>query len=328
MNRLVSLKKKYIKEQVSAVLKLIVLSFATVTVLVVGAWSWFVDDSDANADNVVMTLNTVESLEVSVNDSAFSTRIDLSNDTDILDNLKMRDVTGYKQGFLIPKFKSDIGVSEPNLAVSWDTAVANQDYISLTLRFRTKSQSDIYVASGTKVSTFCENQGAPLNGVDAVNKSAYGDFSRDAIVGALRMNAFDSSGNYKFLWIPRPDIYLEASADYQQYTLYTDLSSDDQRAMETTTHACYPANVNKALYRYNAGSSGIIASETAFTATAYDAASGDSTTKIATTSVKSGDYYVSNPVTLNIWVEGCDAEALRALSGGKYELVLKFVART
>ena len=327
MNRRMSLKKKYIKKQVNAVLKLLMLFLATLSVFVVGAWSWFNNSSNADSDSINMTLNTIESLEVSVNNSEFSTHIDLSSDTDILNNLKMRDVTGFNSGFLIPKFNSDIGISEPNLSVSWDSAVANQDYISLTLVFRTKEQSDIYVASGTKVSTYCENQGAPLDGVDSVNKSSYGDFSRDAIVGALRMNAFDSLGAYKFLWIPRPDVYLEVSDDHQQYDLHTNLALSEQLTKKTTIHTCYPTNINKAIYECDGSKQNIITSESAFTANAQDDASGSSTTKITATSIKDGDYYVSQPVTFNIWLEGCDAEALRALSGGKYEIVLNFVAK-
>ncbi len=326
MNRRMSLKKKYIKKQVNAVLKLLMLFLATLSVFVVGAWSWFNDSSNADSDSINMTLSTIESLEVSVNNSEFSTHINLSDDTDILENLNMRDVTGFNSGFLIPKFKNDIGISDLDLSASWDSAVANRDYISLTHVFRTEKQSGIYVASGTKVLTYCEKQGAPLSGVDAVNKSAFGDFSRDAIVGALRMNAFDSFGAYKFLWIPRPDIYLQASNDHQQYQLYTSLSLSEQRAKETLIHTCYNTNLNKAPYECD-DSQNVITSESAFTANAYDDASGNPITKIATTSIKDGNYYVSQPVTFNIWLEGCDAEALRALSGGKYEIALNFIAK-
>ena len=307
-------------------LKLLMLFLATLSVFVVGAWSWFNNSSNADADSIKMTLSTVESLEVSVNNSEFSTRIDLSDDTDIFDNLNMRDVTGFNNGFLIPKFKNDIGISDPNLSVSWDNAIPNQDYISLTLVFRTEKQSDIYVASGTKVSTYCENQGAPLNGTGALNKSSFGDFSRDAIVGALRMNAFDSNDSYKFLWIPRPDVYLETSADHQLYTLHTNLSLSEQRAKGTLIHTCYNTNINKAPLVCDENQN-VITSESAFTASAYDDASGNSITRIATTYIREGNYYVSLPVTFNIWLEGCDAEALRALSGGKYEIALNFIAK-
>lgn len=327
MNRHVSLKKKYINKQVNAVLKLLMLFLATLSVFVVGAWSWFTDSSDADSDSIDMTINTVEALEVSVNGSDFSTRIDLSDDTDILDNLKMRDVTGFNSGFLIPKFKNDIGISDPNLSVSWDNAIPNQDYISLTLVFRTEKKSDIYVASGTKVSTYCENQGAPLDGVDSVNKSSFGDFSRDAIVGALRMNVFDSAAAYKFLWIPRPDVYLEVSDDHQQYKLHTNLPLLEQRAKKTVIHTCYPDNINRLMNSYEGSNQNIITSESAFTANVYDAASDGDRTKIATTYISEGKYYVSKPVTFNIWLEGCDAEALRALSGGKYEIALNFIAK-
>ena len=325
MNRHMSLKKMYIKKQVNAVLKLLMLFVATLSVLVVGAWSWFNSASDADSDDIKMTISTIEALEVSVSNSSFSTHIDLSRDTEILDNLKMRDVTGFDSGFLVPKFNSDIGISEPNLSASWDSAVANEDYLSFELVFRTKKQSDIYIASGTKVSTYCENQGAPLDGADALNKSSYGDFSRDAIVGALRMNVFDSAG-YKFLWIPRPDIYLEASADHQRYDLHTNLALNEQRTRKTIIHTCYGTNLNKAL-RDCGESENVIASASAFTANAYDEASGSNITKIATTFIKDGDYYYSQPVIINIWLEGCDTEALRALSGGKYEIALNFIAK-
>lgn len=326
MNRRMSLKKKYIKKQVNAVLKLLMLFLATLSVFVVGAWSWFNDSSNADSDSINMTLSTIESLEVSVNNSEFSTHINLSDDTDILENLNMRDVTGFNSGFLIPKFKNDIGISDLDLLATWDNAVPNQHYISLTLVFRTEKQSDIYVASGTKVLTYCEKQGASLSGADAVNKSDFGDFSRDAIVGALRMNAFDSAGAYKFLWIPRPDIYLQASADHQRYQLNTNLSLSEQHEKETLIHTCYNTNINKAPYECDE-SKNVITSESAFTANAYDDASGNPITKIATTSMRDGDYYVSQPVTFNIWLEGCDAEALRALSGGKYEIALNFIAK-
>lgn len=153
-----------------------------------------------------------------------------SDTYDLLYDYKPIDVTGNGVKLIRPAM--NYGNWSVNTASNnYSNAEANVQYISFDLIVRSKGACTVSLDEGAYAKGNCEN--APgdgrLTGSSAANKSTYGNFSRDAIVGAVRVAFcnYDNSGDENFnttkllteeqttyqsepslLWLPRPDLYL------------------------------------------------------------------------------------------------------------------------
>ncbi len=328
------LRENYKKKQRKAVLKLISLLLVVATLIATAAWSWFrdADSAHAAANGLGITLKS-QNLLLSVDDGAtFSSGINLS---EMLVDLDMVPATGlgYKLGttedaqnyLFVPVTAYDAnGQTTLNTDVEWPEAVPNKDYIYLKVIFRTEFPAEIYIGSGTAVTTDCDKEGNSFKGDNVVNVSRFGDFSRDAIVGALRMSVSEPNreDQLRFLWIPRPDVSLRKSSS-GVYTLATDVSSNN---LWGGRHEFFDAD-NSMDFR-----DGCAVSSAVFTATAKGNGGANVKTKIGDTVYDSSmTTDESSPVYtctsyIKIWIEGRDAEADRALSRGRFKFNLNFVA--
>ena len=332
MNEHKPLQMNFKKKQRKAVLKLVALLLVVVTLLLSSAWAWFrgEDDQHATAHGIQITLGSPNSLLISVSapdqvvdeeNIEWKNSIDIISDTDLLDNLDMIPVTGLgyalsngENYLYVPGLKYDAnGEVSVNRDVDWSEARENVDYISLKVSFKTAFPADIYIGKGTTVTTWSQDNGFDLVGDNIGNVSKYGDFSRDAIVGALRMSVSYPETESKFLWVPRPDVYLSKDVASDEYIL----TASDQVLADcwNGSHTYYD------LTKYAASTKGCAMSSGAFTATENSAVGANELTKIGST-----EDGVTCTVFLKIWIDGCDSEAVQALSRGKFRLNLNFVA--
>lgn len=298
------------------------LLLATMMLLSVAVWAWFALQQNADADGLNITMGASKNLDMSLDGgSTFHSSIDLLGDDDqqyigesnkIKDKLYMYDITSDGDTFWSPKFlEQTSGIRTPDTTTDWSYAVANSAYISETIKFRTTFPADIYMGKNTAITT----SATTLVGATAGNISDSGDFSRDCVVGALRISAVNSDNKLCFVMIPRSDVELVQASD-GTFTVSTgDAVSDDAKK-----HTYYPDN-------YQSVGTTVTKNDTllGFTAVENGAAPNDST-KIATTVLNPEDGYYYGTATVNIWLEGCDAETRRVLSGGKYNITLDFVA--
>lgn len=277
------------------------------------------------------------------------------------------------------------------------------NYISLDFYVRSK-QNDIKVLGSSFLAAGSEVADPPksLKGVDIYRHSSYGAaendtnaFSADAIVGAMRVSLVgeqvtsvqsksngyfsDSENNetasLRFLWLPRPDIYLQTDNNSDNWRLFTgikpsgnseqgDLSGDaiDALANETYVHSFYegkyiPENdingVHKGLIEKKYCDSNVktvsgidttkvpgyfFVSKTASgniptlgqSAPLFSQAETEQSTTSDITFRKAGndnrsiDNYYVYKFTLNLWIEGEDAEARRCMNTGIFNLELDF----
>lgn len=337
MNEQKPLQNNYRKKQRKAVLKLVALLLVAATLFATSAWSWFRSEDNQKATANGLQIGTLdEGLEMSIKVngeySRFSRAIDIVSyaNGELLKDLDMIPLTGlgYKVSSTnkvhlynpVFTYKAD-GTAVPlQTATVWTEGVANRDYISLEVKFRSVDPVIIYLGSGTEVVMRSENNGQPPN------ISEYGDFSRDAIVGALRMSVCDANENLKFIWIPRPDVRLNKYDD-GTYSLNSGIEIKDYWA---GVHAYYATDANKT----SLSRTGCAQASGAFTATADGGTSltdktlvGEANTQMEKMLVGNEykDYYVCSAI-FRIWVDGCDEEAVRALSRGEFNLKLNFVA--
>ncbi len=300
----------------NTLLRHVSLLIATLMLLSVAVWAWFSMQTNANANGLNVTLGAGKNLDMSLDlGKTYHGTFDLLGEDDqqyistnnqIKDKLNMFDVTSDGKVFWNPKFKEQTdGLRQPdvNSQEQWTHPNPNYAYISETITFRTTFPADIYMGKNTAITTSTNK----LVGADAENKSDRGDFSRDCIVGALRISAIDSNNQLKFVMIPRSEIKLVEASD-GSFTANTNNTSN--------IHTYYPES-------YQSGTTTKQAL-TAFTAVDGGKAPNDNT-KIATTTASSDGYYYGT-ATVNIWLEGCDEETRRVLSGGKFNISLDFVA--
>ncbi len=285
------------------------------------------------------------------------------------------------------------------------------NYISLDFYARSKTK-DINITSNSFLAAGCETGYSGddstgnqlLTGANTYRKSSYGGtsnvFSADAIVGAMRVSlvgapvdsasassetftntnqennvtgqTWDQAAALKFVWLPRPDIYLETDDEANNWQLHTGIGPNSQYSDKTYYHSFYygntvTGNVKKTLTenRYfdsnvksftNTEGSNLYSSPSVFkvsqttgdselgnighypklgqsasitsgnNATAPPSEQNISFTASTLNPNDSRDtkgYYVYK-YSLNIWIEGEDAEARRSMNTGVFKLELEF----
>lgn len=284
------------------------------------------------------------------------------------------------------------------------------NYISLDFYIRSKQQNiNVTGESFLAAASEAAESAKPLKGDSVYRCSSYGAaegnqnaFSADAVVGAMRIsllgapvdsvstsngvttetgyggvsgeNAWSTAAQLRFLWLPRPDIYLKTDNNSNNWRLYTGIkpsgNSDqgdltgtqlDEIAKSTYTHSFYEGQtvtggVKKGLEKKNYSDAQVyLVPETDTTANVFHVTKISSTdSQVGTTgytptfgqsaNVASGapetskniqftaapndnretsGYYVYK-FTLNIWIEGEDAEARRSMNNGEFNLELDF----
>lgn len=308
-------------------LKQIALLSTTAMILILAVFAWFSSKETADASGLNVTMSSSNNMLISLDDGVtFLNGIDLmdadvqqyiSLDNKILDVINMKDITSDGKTFYRPVFLDNANDRTPDTTRNWENETGNNSvYISEKITFRTSVPSDIFIGPDTSITTSAENDKLLLSSTEPVgigNQSGFGNFSKDCIVGALRISAITSEGDLCYVMIPRKDIeMIKTTTDgVTSYSLVT----GDKVSSNTKVHEYYYSPITPAgddLY-IKTTSDNVI-----------DAFSTD-VTPIATTTLKENGFYEAT-ATVNIWLEGTDPETTRALSGGKYTISLDFIA--
>lgn len=216
----------------------------------------------------------------------------------------------------------------------YSLADPNVQYITFDLYFRSKNNSvPIKLGAGSWAKGECEINSHSYTGSSADNKSTYGDFSKDAVVGAVRIafvpytknlpSSFANLAAYQddtpqyladsasLLWLPKPELHLNepSGGGLTGWTLNTNATDSDH-----TYYGIFESGHPKQVKTYsNTITTAMITQQN------RDFAQINS-------SVHIGDYYYTK-VSVRIWVEGTDAEARRATSGGKFGVNFMFTTK-
>mgnify|MGYP004531054595 CR=1 FL=1 len=290
-----------------------------------GIQAWFTDKSSAEADGINVECQAPDGIEIAVvkhkdpAPTAYTTgkiTLDKTN-YPFLKDLQLTEITGDGTYFRKPALIQSDGKANVNLEGEWSEPKVNLHYLSFDLYIRSKSQYNIAIG---KKSTIKPNapQLTSQDGTGIINKSKYGNFSRDAVVGAVRFSVVDYNTapfTKKLLWLPAPNIFLDQNGD--EYTL-----SDDKQSGVSYSHVYYDTKKKKqtvssaeqdAAFVVNKGFVG-----GKFT---YELGKNQRIAEL-TKSKDSTDPYYSAMVTCNMWIEGEDEEARLALVNGKFKVNL------
>ena len=303
-----------------------------------GIQAWFTDKSSAEADGINVECQAPDGIKIAVvkhNDPApKDTEYTVGNiklnktNCKFLENLQLTEITSDGTDFYKPALIQTGGQAQVDTKADWSPAAANQHYLSFDLYIRSKSQDNIAIGKKSTIKPDAP-QLTSQDGTGIKNKSKYGNFSRDSVVGAVRFSVVDYKSApplKKLLWLPAPNILLEQTTDV--YTL-----SDDMPSGESYSHVYYDTNrvqhtvsstdVDKAFVVNNDGFDG-----GKFT---YELGQNQNIAQLKKSSDTDTDPYYGDcgaMVTCNMWIEGEDAEARLALVNGKFKVNLVLTKET
>ena len=292
-----------------------------------GIQAWFTDKSSAEADGINVECQAPDGIKIAVvkhgdpapKDTEYTVGNIKLNKTNckFLENLQLTEITSDGTDFYKPALIQTGGQAQVDPTADWSPADANQHYLSFDLYIRSKSQYNIAIGNKSTIKPDAP-QLTSQDGTGIKNKSKYGNFSRDSVVGAVRFSVVDYKSappSKKLLWLPAPNIFLDQNGD--EYTL-----SDDKQSGVSYSHVYYDTKKKKqtvssaeqdAAFVVNKGFVG-----GKFT---YELGKNQRIAEL-TKSKDSTDPYYSAMVTCNMWIEGEDAEARLALVNGNFRVNL------
>ena len=254
-----------------------------------------------------------------------------------MDGLFMSEVTGDGSSFKIPKLLQYDQVAYVDRTQDFEDAVANDNYMSFDLYFRSQSNYSIALLNDSAIEPVNRDSISgthDYDGADAANEASM----KPGAIGAVRMSILNCEANneQELLWIPAPNVWYNGLTDH----LYTGLSATGTGNYSftnkgsayyngsslaltdeaTTSHSYYSAaNANRTTWAN--GENNVKAS----TAGDYKLGSSDSddiTVVTLPNEDPNGFYY--GHIRVNLWIEGEDSEARLRLVNGKFNMSLNF----
>lgn len=311
----------------SLIMKNLIVMAVLIILALTGVISWFTNKTKAEADGINVTCEAPKGLKIAVvqhgdpapdvnDDTQWSEgEITLTDDKyPFLKEQSIIEITSDGTDFYKPKLTQENGKAKPDTSSVWD--VADKDsYLSIDVYMKTGEERVVYLNSETEISP----TSTTLTGEQSGNKSDDGNFSKDCIVGAVRLSTVSTvnrtdDSTIKNLWIPAPQIHY--NSDEKKVTLnntsgdtfkhkYWEVAknSDDKTGMpQGTTSVEYEGVVIT-----NTNNNFKLGKKCEF----------------ANLKAKNGSKYATGMTTVNIWVDGEDDEARFAMVGGKFKATIK-----
>lgn len=297
-----------------------------------GIQAWFTDKSSAEADGINVECQAPDGIKIAVvkhNDPApKDTEYTVGNiklnktNCKFLENLQLTEITSDGTDFYKPALIQTGGQAQVDTKADWSPAAANQHYLSFDLYIRSKSQYNIAIGKKSTIKPDAP-QLTSQDGTGIKNKSKYGNFSRDSVVGAVRFSVVDYKSappSKKLLWLPAPNILLTQNVD--EYTL-----SDNMPSGESYSHVYYDTKKAKQTVSSITDDKAFVVNHKGFADGKFTYVLGEnkSIAELNKSSDTDTDPYYGDfgaMVTCNMWIEGEDAEARLALVNGNFKVNL------
>lgn len=297
-----------------------------------GIQAWFTDKRSAEANGIEVECQAPDGIEIAVvghdapvpaNDKYTVGNITLNKtNCKFLENLQLTEITGDGTFFRKPALIQSGGQAHVDTKAEWSEPTANEHYLSFDLYIRSKSQYKISIGKKSTIKPDAP-QLTTQDGTGIKNKSKYGNFSRDSVVGAVRFSVVDYKSappSKKLLWLPAPNILLEQTTDV--YTL-----SDDKENGDSYSHVYYNTKKEKKTVSSTDVDSAFVVNNKGFVdgKFTYELGKNKSIAELKKSSDTDTDPYYGDcgaMVTCNMWIEGEDAEARLALVNGKFKVNL------
>ena len=307
----------------SLVMKNLIVMAVLIAIALTGVISWFTNKTEATADGINVTCEAPKGLKIAVvqhgepapdvNDETKWSEGEITltkEDYPFLKEQSIIEITSDGTDFYKPKLTQENGKAKPDTSSEWD--VADKDsYLSIDVYMKTGEDHMVYLNSGTEISPISTT----LTGEQSGNKSDDGDFSKDCIVGAVRLSTVNSADSkLKNLWIPAPQIHYDS--DNKKVTL-------DNTSGDTFKHKYWKVTKNSDGKTGKPKGTAPIEYNGVITNTNGKFTLGKNYDFAMLTKKQPSDKYASGMTTVNIWVDGEDEEARFAMVGGKFKATIK-----
>lgn len=307
----------------SLVMKNLIVMAVLIIIALTGVISWFTNKTEATADGINVICEAPKGLKIAVvqhgdpapdvNDETQWSEGEITltkEDYPFLKEQSIIEITSDGTDFYKPKLTQENGKAKPDTSSEWD--VADKDsYLSIDVYMKTGEDHMVYLNSGTEISPISTT----LTGEQSGNKSDDGDFSKDCIVGAVRLSTVNSADSkLKNLWIPAPQIHY--NSDKKEVTL-------GNTSGDTFKHKYWKVTKNSDGKTGKPTGTAPVEYKDVITNTNNDFKLGKNYDFAMLTKKQPSDKYASGMTTVNIWVDGEDDEARFAMVGGKFKATIK-----
>ncbi len=312
--------------------KNLIVLFAVALAGFCGIQAWFTDKRSAEANGIEVECQAPDGIEIAVvghgapapaNDKYTVGNITLNKtNCKFLENLQLTEITGDGTFFRKPALIQSGGQAHVDTKAEWSEPTANQHYLSFDLYIRSKSQYNIAIGKKSTIKPDAP-QLTSQDGTGIKNKSKYGNFSRDSVVGAVRFSVVDYKSappSKKLLWLPAPNILLTQTDE--GYTL-----SDDKENGVSYSHVYYDKNKKQQTVSDSKVDNAFVVNNDGFVGGkfTYELGQNQNIAQLEKSLDTDTDPYYGDygaMVTCNMWIEGEDAEARLALVNGKFKVNL------
>lgn len=307
----------------SLVMKNLIVMAVLIIIALTGVISWFTNKTEATADGINVICEAPKGLKIAVvqhgdpapdvNDETQWSEGEITltkEDYPFLKEQSIIEITSDGTDIYKPKLTQENGKAKPDTSSEWD--VADKDsYLSIDVYMKTGEDHMVYLNSGTEISPISTT----LTGEQSGNKSDDGDFSKDCIVGAVRLSTVNSADSkLKNLWIPAPQIHYDS--DKKEVTL-------GNTSGDTFKHKYWKVTKNSDGKTGKPTGTAPVEYKDVITNTNNDFKLGKNYDFAMLTKKQPSDKYASGMTTVNIWVDGEDDEARFAMVGGKFKATIK-----
>lgn len=282
--------------------------FLIVVSIFIVSYAWFVKTTKNETKDLTIKTKASRLLYISLDDGqTWSTELSLN----LSDNFKFNnEVTGDGVNFYKAATKRDDGIP-----ITFKSAVSGSDYLEFDLLFKSNAALGVFLDSDSFIIPSCGETQVDLIGDTVVRKSAYGNFSRDLIAGALRVSftendyvneQYVSELSSSLVWAPNKNYELLYDSGIYTFDIFSN-NYQDYRYIDSTNGFEYKY-INNFKDNLNASFE-------------EDNAHGDPMITKIDPSYNGG----IKSVTVRIWVEGNDRETHDALSGGMFKININFM---
>lgn len=307
----------------SLVMKNLIVMAVLIILALTGVISWFTNKTKATADGINVTCEAPKGLKIAVvrhgekapdvNDETQWSEGEITLTKDKYPFLKEQsiiEITSDGTDFYKPKLTQENGKAKPDTSSVWD--VADKDaYLSIDVYMKTGEDHVVNLNSGTEISPISTT----LTGEQSGNKSDDGNFSKDCIVGAVRLSTVNSTDStIKNLWIPAPQIHYDS--DKKEVTL-------NNTSGDTFNHKYWKVAKNSDGKTGMPQGTAPVKYEGVITNTNDNFKLGKNCKFAELTKKQPSDKYATGMTTVNIWVDGEDDEARFAMVGGNFKATIK-----
>lgn len=304
--------------------------FLILTLMTVSVYSWFAVHVDNRVDAYDVQVHADSDLELSFDGTNWSNSLNIENyivkDLAVTKRLNMVEITSDgSTSFYKPQLNQKPNYAEVSLTGNWTPAEENKDFLQLKIKMRSVDELNVYLSSDS----VAVPNASVLTGADSDNISELGEFSKDCVVGALRVGFINATDNKPVVWITNPKFHLNNVVGTKEFTMHVNETptayppdSDSFDWNNPLEHWYYAKNAqdNFELLTFPSEYTFYQLPET------VSSVDDDASKTLLTTLTRANanDTYCEGEVTINVWIEGCDNEARKALVGGEFHLSLAF----